>query len=391
MFKESPFIGIGAGNWRIYLPKYGTHDMRSAEGEIIYQRPHNDFLWVLAEKGFVAFLAYIVMFLLVLFYQFRIIREAPTRDQKVFAVFLLFFTISYGIVANLSFPSERPVPSLLLMLVFALTLVEYQNIRKFKKVDRWNALPVLLLFSILSAAIVSVGFIKMNEDYHTRRALTYRMNNQWKKVIDEIGKGDGFFNRLDPTATPLKWYSGLSWFNLGQQDKALADFKAAYRYNPYHMHVLNNLGTEYGLKGDYKKAIGFYRETVRISPDFKDAVINLSSSLFNIGKIDSAYQVLISHQNLEDHPNYRKVVSAIVYQKIENLKKNVDDRDVQLTLTRIRNSRDWMIKVHEQAINDKVPLDRQLFIEAIYLLQNVDHTIDSTRAVELRKKYLISE
>lgn len=392
MFQESPLTGIGEANWPVYLPNYGTAGMRSSQGEIIYQRPHNDFLWVLAENGIVAFIIYALLFLMVLFYQVQIIRKNNNQDTRIFVLSLFFFMISYGIVAFLSFPSERPVPSLLLMIVFAFTLAEYHRVSPPNRgLARSGQLSVLVLFIVLIATTGYVGIRKFESEKHLRNALQYREDNQWQKVIDEIYLADDFFTRLDPTATPLRWYSGLAWYNLGQKEKALHDFRAAYQANPYHMHVLNNLGTVTGEKGDYEDAIKFYSEAVRISPDFNDAVINLSSSLFNIGKTDSAYNVLRSAHEINGHPKYKKVVQVLVYSKVENLKQGIDDRDLTMTLTRIRNSAEWMIKVHEQSIFDGIPLEDHLIVESVYLLQHVDQTIDSSRANYLLKKYLHKE
>jgi O-antigen ligase/Tfp pilus assembly protein PilF len=389
MFKESPIIGIGMANWNIYLPKYGTHEMRSAEGEIIYQRPHNDFLWVLSENGIITFIFYALTFLIVLFYQVQIIRRTEDRNIRFFTLALFFFMISYGVVAFFSFPSERSMHSLLLMIVFALTLSFHQSVKiKAKPVKPGQDIKLPGLFLLVTVLIIYIGIRKLSSEYHTRAALQYRMDILWQKVVDEVDKADDFFTKLDPTATPLRWYSGLSWYNLGDMDKAKADFEMAYAANPYHMHVLNNLGTIYGIHGDYRKAVGFFREAVEISPNFTDAVINLASSLFNINEIDTAYQVFRNGVDVKQHPNYQKVLTTLVYRKIENLKKKVDDRDLELTLTRIRNSNEWMVKVHQQAVYDKIPLEKHLFIEAIYVMEKVDNKIDSNRAKYLKDKYL---
>lgn len=389
MFKESPLIGIGTANWNIYLPDYGTEGMRSGEGQIIYQRPHNDFLWVLAENGIVAFIFYGLLYLMAIIYQVQIIRKSQSIQLKLFALALFFFMISYGIAAMLSFPSERPVHSLILSLVFATTVaVHHQSIHTAKNASEGNTRWMLLSFLILTLCISYVGFRKLQSEYHVRNALQDRMDGKWQSVIDEIEQGDDFFTRLDPTATPLRWYSGLARFNLGLKDEALQDFESAYRANPYHMHVLNNLATIKAEKGDYATAINFLREAVRIAPTFSDAVINLSSSLYNVGETDSAYAVLRNAQDIAGHHNYEKVVWALVYRKVESLKKQVDDRDLSVTLTRIRNSNEWMVKVHEQSISDHVPLDNHLIIESIYMLEKVDQTIDSSRANYLREKYL---
>lgn len=389
MFKDNPLIGIGAGNWRVFLPHYGTSGMRSAEGEIIYQRPHNDFLWVLAERGIVTFGFYLLLFLIAVFYQIRIIQKSTDMDERFFALFLLFFMIGYVIFASLSFPMERPTHSMILNVVFALSLIGYHRTLTGKENIQKSFLRTFLAIGvILLVGILYVGLGKFRSEEHTKNALNYRINNEWKQVIDEIDKSETYFTKLDPTATPLRWYSGLAWYNLGEMKNAEIDFLKAYKANPYHMHVLNNLGTICGNRGDYEQAIKYYKEAVSISPQFWDAVLNLSASYFNLQQTDSAYTILRQVPKDNDNANYENIVHALVYQKVENLKKTVDDRDMEMTLTRIRNSNDWMVKVHEQSIHDKVPLQKHLFLEAIYMLENVDSTINVERADYLRLKYI---
>lgn len=389
MFKANPLVGVGLGNWRIYLPHYGTSGMRSAEGEIIYQRPHNDFLWVLSERGILTCCFYVFLFLISLFYLISIIRKSPEKDEKYFALFLLFFMVGYLVIAIMSFPSERPAHSLMLNLVWALALVKYSKIkRQSAELQNKGLLIILLLGILVLAMVVFVGIGKIKSEYHIKEALNQRIENRWQIVIKEIEIAETFFTRLDPTATPLRWYSGLAWLNLGKMDEAFDDFQKAYKANPYHMHVINNLATIYGQQGNYKTAIDFYIKAMEISPAFTDAALNLSASLFNIHEIDSAYAVLRRVDSENENPNYKKIVETLVYKKVENLKQTIDDRDLELTLTRIRNSNEWMIKVHEQAIRDHISIEKHLIIESIYMLETVDQTISHDRAAHLRQKYI---
>ncbi len=66
MHAEHPFTGVGPGQWRIYFPKYGLEGMNPsvAEGITSEVRPHNDFIWVLSELGYVGlalFLGFIII------------------------------------------------------------------------------------------------------------------------------------------------------------------------------------------------------------------------------------------------------------------------------------------------------------------------------------------
>ena len=50
MIKEKPLFGQGLGNWKIEILKYGNQGLISEDNNTFYQRPHNDFLWILAKK-----------------------------------------------------------------------------------------------------------------------------------------------------------------------------------------------------------------------------------------------------------------------------------------------------------------------------------------------------
>ncbi|MBE0637681.1 MAG: O-antigen ligase family protein [Bacteroidales bacterium] len=389
MFSERPLTGVGAGSWKILLPKYGTEGLRSAEGVIIFQRPHNDFVWVLAENGIFAFLFYFALLVLAFMFSIRIIRKSTQLNEKYVGLFLLFFVTGYVIIASLSFPKERPDQSVFLHLTFAFLFVKNELILKTSKQFSKSIITFsFLIFIGLLLFTFYVGLIRLKSEIHTKKAFEHRANSNWQMMIDEIEVADTYFSKLDPTATPLRWYSGLGWYNLGEKDKALADFQDAYQSNPFHMHVLNNLATFYGIKNENELAIHFYKKAVQISPTFAEAAMNLAVIYLLTGQPDSAYLVLRVTENAQTHPNYRTLVTQITNQRIEALKETVDDRVMSLALTRIRNSDDWMVKVFEQAIHDHNELDRQLIIEVVYLLEKVDKSINQYEAELYRQKYL---
>lgn len=51
LIKEHPFFGCGLGQWKLFIPAKDLSETRVKYGNIIFQQPHNDFLWVTAELG----------------------------------------------------------------------------------------------------------------------------------------------------------------------------------------------------------------------------------------------------------------------------------------------------------------------------------------------------
>jgi len=72
MIKAAPILGIGLGQWKIVLPAYKMNQKfrRSGGGwrEILFQRPHNDFLWVFSETGVLGLLGYVLFWGVLIFY-----------------------------------------------------------------------------------------------------------------------------------------------------------------------------------------------------------------------------------------------------------------------------------------------------------------------------------
>ncbi len=389
MFKDNPIVGIGLSNWKIELPNYGTSDMRSAEGEIIYQRPHNDFLWILAERGILTLIFYLLIFAITAWYLIRIIAKSKNRDDQYFALFAWFFLVGYGIFASMSFPLERPISSALLNLVFAFVLIKYQKIESKNQKPKKSMIVLFLTLGLIILIVTSyIGVQRFKGEYHTRKGLVLREQQKWQPMIDEMHQASSFFYTLDPTSTPVKWCSGLGYYNLGEMDRAFADLSDAYHANPYHIHVLNNLATIYGIQKKDTEAIELYKEAMRISSDFSDAAANLSVMYFNIGNSDTAYQIIRNNKIVAQHVNYKTITVTIIYDIIEKMKTNIDDRDMLIAIDRIRNSNEWMLKVHEQSVHDDVPLRKQIIIETVYLMSAIDQSIDSSRTDYLNKKYL---
>ena len=108
---------------------------------------------------------------------------------------------------------------------------------------------------------------------------------------------------MENTSTPLLWYRGVAYFNQQKYDLALKDFKSAYKVNPYHVHVLNNLATSYQMRGDSEKAKKFYRTVFKVNPTFKETRVNLAAILYNEKSYVEALDVILQ-SNV--HPYWKR-------------------------------------------------------------------------------------
>lgn len=294
MIKDNPIFGVGLGNWKIVLPHYGLSDMRSELGRVHFQRPHNDYLWVLSEVGIFGFVCYLSIFIIIISYIIKIVLQPSNIDDKIFSIFMLFGIIGYMIISFFSFPKERIVHSIYLMFMMATVLSIYHKLFPIqKKFTNATVLSLTIPSLILLLVSIAVGYTRLNAEIHTKRALAAREASNWEDVISEIDKAYSKFYTMDPTAAPLSWYRGVANFSLDNINKAFKDFKRAYEIHPYHIHVLNNLATCYELLGNHNSAIDYYNKALVISPRFEEALINLGAVYYNRGKYEEAYKTLL--------------------------------------------------------------------------------------------------
>lgn len=294
LVKDHPFFGVGAGNWKIVLPSYGLDNLtpRSFKTDH-FQRPHNDYLWVLSETGVVGFAFYVSLFGITIWYALRVLTGPCSKEDRSIAVCMLCGVAAYMTDSFFSFPKERIFHSILLVLMIGIvTSVYHRSFARLRPVRR----PVLVTFITVLCCLGGLGVLvahsRVRAEVHTKRAIEARGLQDWATVISEIDKGYSWFATLDPTSAPLKWYRGEANFLLGNVSEALEDFKKAYGAHPHHIYVLNNLATCYELQGNHERAIEIYRRALDIFPQFEDALINLGATYYNSGQYEKAYATL---------------------------------------------------------------------------------------------------
>ncbi|MCF8298065.1 MAG: O-antigen ligase family protein [Saprospiraceae bacterium] len=390
MIKDKPLLGFGAGNWKIILPKYANKEIREVnKGNYTnFQRTHNDYLQVASETGILGLIAYLLIFFAIIYYIFKIIKLSKNQDEKLFALFMFFGILSYMIISFFSFPKERISHSIILNLMFISVVALYHRIKKpgknlNPKIFKLIFIPVFL---ILVLALL-FGIKRINGEKHSVKAFDYRCLNNNQAVIMEIEKAYSCFYQIDPTSTPLKWYSGTAWFFSGNLNKAYNDFNESYKTNPYHKQVINDLATSYELMGNHEMSVKLYKEAISISPQFDEALINLAIVKYNEGKIDSAYNYLRNCKPETENEKYYAALKVFLPIITKNYIEQQNDELLKSTFYRFLDSEDWLLKIHKHSVIEKHEYKLQLIKEAIFLLEEVDSTITTEKADDYKKMY----
>jgi hypothetical protein len=296
MIKAAPILGVGLGQWKIVFPKYDQIIRASRDGrrEMRVQRPHNDFIWVCSETGVLGLFGYLMFWGVIIFYSLRIICNAVDIQNKLFAILMLFGIIGFAVISCFSFPKERIFHNIFFMIIAAGPVTIYHQTFPIQKtVNRGKIFS--LNFTILIILIFGLvcGYTRFEAEAHTKKAIAAHRAKDWKDVIIEIDKADRRYYNLDPTSTPLLWYRGMANFSLDRIEEARGDFLKAHADHPYHIHVINNLGTCYAKLLDFDTAVEYYKKALFISPRFEQAILNLAAVYFQTAKYGQAREALL--------------------------------------------------------------------------------------------------
>ncbi|MBU0489606.1 MAG: O-antigen ligase family protein [Bacteroidetes bacterium] len=312
---EHPLTGYGLGSWRIEILKFGKKGMENNNNLTFYQRPHNDFLWVAMEQGIPALLIYLLLAALLLRYMLKIVLTSDNQEKRDFFLMMFFGYIGYLVFSCFSFPKERIEHILVQSFAVSLVLIERTRGKATAPSGKCKGYIPGVIFIAIGGFSIFAGCERIQSEIHTFRAFEQRERLNWKGVITEIDKTNPAFYIIDATSTPLLWYRGMANFNLNHFEEATKDFENAFRINPNHIHVLNNLGTCYEKSGEHKKALEKFEKAVEISPVFYEAWLNICAIKFNAGDIDGAYNAVIQAKNDSTQGRYLPYLKAVMQAK----------------------------------------------------------------------------
>ncbi len=358
IIKEYPVAGCGGANWKIEVLRYGNEGLVSEDNITFYQRPHNDFLWITSEYGVIGGMLYLLIFMFAIY---LLVKRVLSRNVKniLFSYALLFGLIGFVVFSFFSFPHERVVQNIFLSIFLASIILGNSNSKKEKTIiKKWLIGTILLIGFLIAISSLFIGFSRLLSEKHLKKALQAKSMNNHSLVISEIENGMNSLYSIDPTSTPLSWYQGLAWYQLGNIDSALIFFTKAYEMVPSHVHVLNNLATAYSQKGRNEDAIFFFKKAISVYPKFDDASLNLCAVYYNMGKLDNAYSTLKKIDVNSKHPKYKKYLVAVLKPLITNLL--VDSGNTEL-IKKLPDDEEWYIRIHNLSKSFNTPLKDIIF------------------------------
>ena len=348
MFMDHWLFGVGIGNWPIYFPLYGLTLWRLRQGEVIMQRPHNDFIENFDELGIIGGLAF-TFFLL-----YPLLEKSNYKYKSVFNSGIICFII----ISLFSFPQERIIPSLLFLTIVSYKLQNNSNIQI-------NKYLLLILFCI-TIPLASINYIKLKSEVNFKKYLTERNTTNHLDAVNLLSKSKTTYSKIDKTSTPIDYYIGELYLKKKDIKTAIKYFKDALVLHPNNIHILNGLGRCYLLQNDYESSIYYLKKAVEIAPFFEYGLYNLGYTYSKKFKFNEALKIL---KNVDDKSSNKfndvllSYAKNIIRSKIVD--KNINPINKANMINLISNDK-WILSVVNKSYKKDITFSEQLILDINY-------------------------
>ncbi len=256
MIRDYFATGVGAGNFTIRLHEYFDRPGLDFSGKILnWAQPHNDFLWVFAEKGVLGFLLFAAVFVLAFLRAIAALRAPCKRDVAWMTAFALMGLTVYIGASCFDFPLERINQQVYLAVLLSILVVAPRPPSPAKQNKTApHGIPAACAIAILVAGTVySIAAIKQeNLVNYTRHWIK---TGNFPAAIAYARQARTPWKTLDPVATPLSFLEGYAILKTGDARSAIPLFEQARLENPNRLYILQNLADAYLAAGRKADAI----------------------------------------------------------------------------------------------------------------------------------------
>ena len=267
-----PFVGCGIGNWQIHFPGAGLKGLYRADvWNVNFTKPHNEYLGVLSETGYVGLLLYVIFLVSLMVKASFALRETSNRKDFLYGAIVLGLFVGSCANALFDFPNSRVEHIVWTAILMAILFQAIDEGKPRILGKGWNA-----VFLTVALALVVIGGFRYKGERNAFRIQQALKNSDFKAVEHHCNRALSVFYNIDPVGLPMHWYLGKAEKATGNL-QALGSFRQARHHAPFCKENLNDLGlAEYYTAHDLAEAETCFKEAIRISPSYLYPYLNLA-------------------------------------------------------------------------------------------------------------------
>lgn len=291
MIEEFPLLGVGSGQWKFQMSKFGENDVFGMFGRDIYVHTHNEFLQSASESGLIV--GTLLLFL-VLGALFAALRNYSLLFQSWQGIFFSLILLSALVFNTFSFSFQRPW--FLVLYALSLTYIDQYVPHIFSINNR--RVRIVILFGVLGLLGVSWKMIQL--EAHSKSFFTAYNKQHFPNLQREfVALGESEMP-YDHVATPYAFYIGTAKLNGGDAKAALSNFDDALRIHPYHPQVLHGRTISLVKLGKYQEAHDNSKELLTLFPQMEEERFFDAFALLQLKRNEEALSQMRLIQNPTD-------------------------------------------------------------------------------------------
>lgn len=373
MISGRPILGWGPDTFTVVFPKFRSPELSYLAGRNnLPENPHNEYLNIAANSGFLGLFSFLFLVMVILKYSFK--------KAKYGNLYLGIFATLVGFFFQSLF-YYKIVPTYFLFFLLTGIIAYKKGELSYLKFDFFHkpTIFILYLFIIISTFFfVSTSISEVLANKHYRRGKTYIDVHLWLKAENEFIKAQKFslLNIFSPYNKNYRLALGSTYeqmaISIQKNDKKSLDFKKflfergikeykeainlsknepysyadlariyfhysrlnnnykklsienykiAQRLDPKNCVFYNDLGVVYLAYEDYKNAIREFENAVKLEPHYAEAWENLGMSHYYLKNKEKA--VFYLEKAIKEEPNLFSAyirIAVILLEKKEKAK-----------------------------------------------------------------------
>lgn len=308
MIKEHPFIGLGPGQWQIAIPKYGLDEFNQElrDGSLTFQRPHNDFLWIASEVGFIGLLGYILFFISIIYTGFINIKRAKDKYSVTFNIIATSTLIGWILISAIDYPHERIEHNVFFLTLAAIVLADFaqmqnsQSALNEKKKDYLSCKKQQKITAAILCTCTAISILGILESHafyegeaNGRNILLSHYAGNWDKVLLLTKNLDDQEYTINNFSVPLAYFRGIAYSMKNNDKAAIVEFDKGLACHPYHILTICAKGTSMCNLKQYDESIKVFQDVLDISPRNPNALYNMAIAYYNKKEFTTARNYIL--------------------------------------------------------------------------------------------------